>query len=1050
MRASAADGLTERGRLYLERARQRLLRPGWLLPFLAAILLAVAARHELRTSALQSYLLSSYARRLSYTIETGPSPLIVFPKSGPFDRHRGYSLLPEIQRRLEGQGYRVAEQAHLSPAAARLAEWGIAPPFREPAAAGLLIRGADGQSLYDAMPGDQIFQRFEDIPPLVVNALLFIENRELAQQVDPRQNPAVDWGRFAKAGFLYAESKLGLSMRIEGGSTLATQIEKFRHSPHGRTNSMFDKLRQMTAASLKVYREGSDTRPARREIIVDYLNSMPLAGAPGYGEVNGLGQGLRAWFGMDLDDVRRALEHHGDGEEDARAFKNILALLYAVHAPTYYLVEHRSALEARVESYANLLQAAGVIDSDFRRRLQAVRLHFVQHAPARGAFCFADRKATNSIREELTRLLGMRDLYDLDRLHLEVDSTIDSALQESVVGLFRQLRRPQFLEENGLREERLLAQGDPREVVYSLLLLERSPEGNLLRVHADSLDKPFDTNEGMKLELGSTAKLRTLAHYLDLTAKLHDELSGLDGRSLRHRVLLARDPITLWAAETLAKNRRLDLDTFLDLALERTYSASPAETFFTGGGEHIFQNFDPRDNGRIMTIKEAVVHSTNLVFIRLMRDIVRFHAARLPYDAQAVLEQSDDPVRHRLLEDMADEESHEILSRAYRRLRNLSAREVESRLLKGRSESPKNLAILFFAWHPGSGMEELSDWLASRMPGITQGEIRRLERAYGDPRLTLADHGYLLRLHPLEIWCAGELVRTPGLSREELLARSKEAAREASSWLFKTANRGAQGLRLRTRIEQDAFARMTPYWRRLGFPFERLVPSYATAIGSSSDRPVALAELMGIILNDGVLRQVQLLQRLRFAPDTPYHTVLEPVPQSGEQVMKPEVARTLRALLTEVVQSGTARRVNGAFVETGGTPVPVGGKTGSGDNRYDTFDRGGRLISSRSVSRTAAFVFYIGDRYFGVITASVAGPDAKDYAFTSALPLAVLKLLAPEINQRLARASGSVAAAVPTRPSRRCRQPGSSIASAPASAGMSRNTSATSARRMST
>jgi hypothetical protein len=55
------------------------------------------------------------------------------------------------------------------------------------------------------------------------------------------------------------------------------------------------------------------------------------------------------------------------------------------------------------------------------------------------------------------------------------------------------------------------------------------------------------------------------------------------------------------------------------------------------------------------------------------------------------------------------------------------------------------------------------------------------------------------------------------------------------------------------------------------------------------------------------------------------------------------------------------------------------------------------------VSRTAAFVFYIGDRYFGIITASVAGKAAGQYQFTSALPLTVLRLLSPEINARVAR-----------------------------------------------
>jgi hypothetical protein len=37
-----------------------------------------------------------------------------------------------------------------------------------------------------------------------------------------------------------------------------------------------------------------------------------------------------------------------------------------------------------------------------------------------------------------------------------------------------------------------------------------------------------------------------------------------------------------------------------------------------------------------------------------------------------------------------------------------------------------------------------------------------------------------------------------------------------------------------------------------------------------------------------------------------------------------------------------------------------------------------------------------------VITASVLGPDAGDYEFTSSLPLAVLRLLAPGIAERAA------------------------------------------------
>jgi membrane peptidoglycan carboxypeptidase len=195
---------------------------------------------------------------------------------------------------------------------------------------------------------------------------------------------------------------------------------------------------------------------------------------------------------------------------------------------------------------------------------------------------------------------------------------------------------------------------------------------------------------------------------------------------------------------------------------------------------------------------------------------------------------------------------------------------------------------------------------------------------------------------------------------------------------------------------------MTPYWRRLGFPFERLVPSLATAIGSSCDRPLALAQLMGIIVNDGVYKATVSVRTLRFAGETPYHTVFDAPVTSGERVMAPAVAQVLRRALERVADQGTARRIADAFVLPDGTRIPVGGKTGSGDNRFKVFARNGEMIGSRPVNRTATFVFYIGDRYFGVITALVPGPESGKYGFTSALPVTILKILAPAINARSA------------------------------------------------
>jgi hypothetical protein len=49
----------------------------------------------------------------------------------------------------------------------------------------------------------------------------------------------------------------------------------------------------------------------------------------------------------------------------------------------------------------------------------------------------------------------------------------------------------------------------------------------------------------------------------------------------------------------------------------------------------------------------------------------------------------------------------------------------------------------------------------------------------------------------------------------------------------------------------------------------------------------------------------------------------------------------------------------------------MGGKTGTGDQRFDVYGAGGRLIESRYVNRSATFVFNIGERFYGSMTAYV-------------------------------------------------------------------------------
>jgi membrane peptidoglycan carboxypeptidase len=59
------------------------------------------------------------------------------------------------------------------------------------------------------------------------------------------------------------------------------------------------------------------------------------------------------------------------------------------------------------------------------------------------------------------KLLWVRGFYDLDSLDLEVKTTIDAALQNEAIQLFNNLKSPEFLRAEGLRQERFLSQGHP-------------------------------------------------------------------------------------------------------------------------------------------------------------------------------------------------------------------------------------------------------------------------------------------------------------------------------------------------------------------------------------------------------------------------------------------------------------------------------------------------------------------------------------------------------------------------------------------------------------
>jgi len=112
----------------------------------------------------------------------------------------------------------------------------------------------------------------------------------------------------------------------------------------------------------------------------------------------------------------------------------------------------------------------------------------------------------------------------------------------------------------------------------------------------------------------------------------------------------------------------------------------------------------------------------------------------------------------------------------------------------------------------------------------------------------------------------------------------------------------------------------------------------------------------------------------------------------------------VRRALVDVAERGSAQRIRGAFLRGDGTSIVVGGKTGTGDNRHNTYGQKGELIGSHYVNRAAVFVFFIGDRFFGTMTAYVPGREAASYGFTSSLPVQILKIMAPTLKPMIEKA----------------------------------------------
>ncbi|MDD1613682.1 MAG: carboxypeptidase, partial [Methylococcaceae bacterium] len=176
---------------------------------IVGFVIVTLVREEVKTSRFQARYLSAISEQLSFKLVSGPSSSIRYPEYGPYDQRLGYTILPEVIKRLEQSGFKITSQASFSPMMAELADYGLFNIYHEKTQAGLRITDRADQVVFNAVYPAYGYPNFKAIPPLILDTLLFIENRELLNEEYTTVNPAIEWDRLGFAGLQLMAHKLG-------------------------------------------------------------------------------------------------------------------------------------------------------------------------------------------------------------------------------------------------------------------------------------------------------------------------------------------------------------------------------------------------------------------------------------------------------------------------------------------------------------------------------------------------------------------------------------------------------------------------------------------------------------------------------------------------------------------------------------------------------------------------------------------------------------------------------------------------------------------------
>ncbi len=916
---------------------------------------------ELKTSYVQSFIFNRKASKAEYVISNGKNSTIIYPKTGPFNIRAGYTSFDSIINNLGKNGWMIEKQANWNNGLRDIVLGNYSLPHKEKDVIGLSIFDKDNNVFYRFNKPQNTYKTFEEIPKLLIDTLLFVENGELLDGYK-NKNPVIEWDRlFSNVGLLLL-NKIGFNTKANGASTLATQIEKFKHSPNGKTEiggkkSIKEKYRQIVSASMKAYKNSRNTKQYRKDIVVEFVNSVPLGAISNYGEVFGFGDAMYMWYGIDFNTLNKSLLNY-----DPKIFKYVLSLILAERRPNYYLNKNAAALEALCATYLNLLYKNGIISHYLYINSLKTGVIFNKH----GIKTEKSKKGDLNIRNSLFTMLRNNNLYDMNNMDIETKTVIDRSVQNKINLALANI------DLSDLKGRRLLAtHNDLNDLNIGFTLFKSNGNVNDLIIQTDNENKEFNINDGMKLELGSTAKLRTLVTYLETIAEIYSNIKN------RH----SNDNLSKWVLKQVNTKPELTIGELLELAMNKKYSGSPSESFYTGGGMHTFSNFEGKYNG-IITVRQAFYMSVNLVFIRIMKDIVDY-----TIQTKVIPDGLTDDLKKKYVDRFIIFEGNVYLDKFYNKYNGLDKNKAFELMIDNVPKIPFRLATAYRTVYPKNSIEDFTKFINSKVK--YNKSMYDLYNKYEYGKYNWQDLGYITRLHPLELWLVAYM--QDNILTRELRKKAIPIINESYNWILKPNKERARKRGISQLLEIDAFHHIHKKWRNVGYSFPKLVPSYATAIGSSGDKPISLARLVGIIINNGNMCKERKFEYIHFGKNTPYESLLK-FNGGCKNVIDQRVADVVKNAMLGVVNNGTARKIKSAYKE-----FSVGGKTGTGDNKYKIYNKKWKLKGKSVKNRTGTFVFFINSKWFGVLTTYVNGENASKYKFTSSLPMKILSMLKPEL-----------------------------------------------------